>query len=261
MSDRTFKLTSPLLMSGSDVRAWQESIVHEFARMDIKAPVVIDGIYGGDTRSFTKSLCHALGMNAAQVMEHGVTPELRTRIRNRLLSADEAKRRDDRIDWRRRLRTRYAQMDLAKVSMLVGRVITDANDYSPPGHDGIDLITYPDVPVFAPVRARVIDVRASGWWGKGAPSDPAIKAKGDGIIQLEILETVGPFRKGHHLGYGHAEKAVVRVGQIVQSGDKIGHSGFANAWHIHFMLNDGSTSKGIGNRDPQAIVDYAQAYA
>ncbi len=61
-----------------------------------------------------------------------------------------------------------------------------------------------------------------------------------------------------HFAYGHAEKATVHVGQTVKAGQKIGHAGFANAWHIHFMVNGGTTVKGIGDRDPLPFVNHAR---
>jgi hypothetical protein len=34
------------------------------------------------------------------------------------------------------------------------------------GHDGVDLICPEDAPIFAICKAKVIDVRASGWWAR-----------------------------------------------------------------------------------------------
>lgn len=255
---RTFKITSPR-MRGNDVEHWQGEIKVEFDRMDIDCPIHIDGVYGEVTRSFTRSLCYALGMDVDQVMRHGTTPELRTKIRHRKLTPEEQTRMDQRVDWRRRLRERYEHMDGPNVARLVQRMITDDNNYQP-GHDGIDVITFPDVPVFAPVRAEIFDVRKAGWWRLGAPKDPELLSKGDGIVQMKILETVGPFIKGRHIGLGHAEKALVKIGDVVKAGDRVAHSGFANAWHIHLMYNDGLTTKGVGNIDPQKILDYCMKF-
>jgi hypothetical protein len=49
----------------------------------------------------------------------------------------------------------------------------------------------------------------------------------------------------------------VKVGDIVTAGTRLGHAGFANAWHVHFMVNGGGTLRGIGDRDPKPFVDYA----
>lgn len=255
MSDRTFKVKSPH-MEGRDIAAWQEDIKAQFKRMAIDCPIVIDGKYSVATRAFTASLCHALGMNEKRVMAKGVTPELRTRIRKRQLTASEKKAMDARVDYRRALRRRYARA-VTPVHTPVHKILSDSWGFHPGVHDGLDVITLPNAVIYSMVKSRVIDVRPSGWWGLGAPSDPTVRAKGDGIIQLEILETVGPFIKGRHVGYGHAEKAKVKTGQVIEAGHAIGRAGFANAWHIHLMYNDGTTNKGLGNLDPRKILDFA----
>jgi hypothetical protein len=243
-------------MKGRDILVWQNEVKDQFRRMAIDCPIVIDGVYSVATRSFTASLCHALGMSEKRVMADGVTPELRTRIRERRLTDAEKKAMDGRKEYRQALRRRWKRA-ASRVHTPTLRILADSWGYHPPIHDGLDIITPPDALIFAMVKSKVIDVRSSGWWGKGSPSNPALKAKGDGIIQLEILETVGPFIKGHHIGYGHAEKAQVRKGQVVQAGTVLGRAGLANAWHIHLMYNDGSTTKGVGNKDPRPILNYA----
>jgi murein DD-endopeptidase MepM/ murein hydrolase activator NlpD len=138
------------------------------------------------------------------------------------------------------------------------RILGDTWGWHAPGHDGVDLICEADASLFALCDARVIDVRSQGWWGLGARASGGHSiSDGDGIIQLESLVDQGPFVKGLHLGYGHAEKANVRVGQTVKAGQKIGHAGFANAWHVHFMVNGGDTMRGIGDRDPLPFVRFA----
>jgi hypothetical protein len=44
----------------------------------------------------------------------------------------------------------------------------------------------------------------------------------------------------------------------VKAGQKIGHAGFANAWHIHFMVNGGGHTRGIGDRDPLPFINHAR---
>lgn len=256
MSTRTFKVPT----EGSDVKAWQDDIRKEFAQLGIICPIVSDGKYGTHTRAYTASLCTALGLIAEEVMKDGVTPKLRIRIRNRDLTEAEEKRMADRQDYRRALRERYAAAAITGVHRPVAKIIEDSWGYYKGGHDGIDVICPPEAPIFAMVKSKVIDVRSADWWGKGAAPNPAVRAKGDGIIQLEILETVGPFKKGYHIGYGHAEHAQVVEGQIVEAGRKIGHAGLAVAWHVHLMYNTGNTEKGIGNLDPREILDYAVKY-
>lgn len=253
MSSRTFKVDSPL-MRGTDIESWQREVKHEFARMDINCPIKADGIYGVATRSFTASLCHAIGMVASEVMAPGVTPELRSRIRNRDLTNEEQRRYSEREDWRRRLRARYEKAEVTSVARPVAKILEDSWGYHPGIHDGLDVITLPNAPLYAMVRSRIIDVRSKGWWGKAPSGDIS---KGDGIVQMEILDSVGPFKRGYHIGYGHCENAKVMVGQVVDAGDRIADAGLAVAWHIHLMYNDGSTVRGIGNKDPRDILDYA----
>lgn len=260
MSTRTFKVQSPH-MKGDDVRNWQREVKTIFASIDIDCPIDIDGDYGVASRAYTASLCYALGINAEEAMKNGVTPELRIKLRHKRLTSTEKARMESaqRVDWRRRLRKRYAAASI-KVHRPVTKIIEDSWGYHPGVHDGLDVICPANANCFAMVKSKIIDVRSGGWWGLGAPSDPNLKAKGDGIIQMEVLETVGPFKKGYHIGYGHNEHAVVRVGEIVAAGDKVGRAGFANAWHIHLMVNTGNTTKGIGNLDPRPLLDYAVAH-
>jgi murein DD-endopeptidase MepM/ murein hydrolase activator NlpD len=140
------------------------------------------------------------------------------------------------------------------VAAPISKILTMAWGWHPGVHDGIDLICGPNAPIYALCDGKVIDVRAGGWWGKTPSGDVS---KGDGIIQIECLTDDGPFKKGMHIGYGHAEKASVRVGQRVEAGQRLGRAGLAVAWHIHLMANHGRTFKGIGEFDPRPLVDYA----
>lgn len=266
MSDRTFKLmpkgTSP--MRGSDIKAWERELKELFNGIGIAAPIVDNGVYGAVDRSYTRSFAYAVGKDHVEILENGIEPKDRSELRNwrKNQTRAEAQRMKDRTDWRRKLRKRYAQLSAenkTNVSTMVSKLITDKWGWAPPVHDGIDLITLPDVPIFAPVRLKIFDVRSGGWWRKGAPS-AAVAAKGDGIVQGTVLETVGPFKRGYHLGFGHMEKAKVRIGQTVDAGDELGHSGLANAWHIHWMLNSGNTKLGIGTLNPRACLDYTKKH-
>lgn len=266
MSDRTFKIQSKP-MKGDDIKAWEQELKELFNQVGIDAPIVPNGVYADIDRSYTKSFIHAIGLNADDVLEGGVTPNVRSHLRHwrERMSPAQERAMHSRVDWRRRLRDRYGKIrdhGQGDVSLFLTKLLADSWGYHPGVHDGIDLISLPDVPIHAPVKCKVIDVRSFGWWGLGAPKDPVLRAKGDGIVQLQIVETVGPFHKGDHIGLGHAEKARVREGQIVEAGHWVANTGFANAWHIHCMLNDGTVgTRGIGNENPQAIVDYSIKHA
>jgi murein DD-endopeptidase MepM/ murein hydrolase activator NlpD len=263
MSDRTFRV-HPNHSTGPDVKQWQKDVKALFHKMDIDCPIKADGDYGVATRSYTAALVHANGMSAGIQMKQGVTFELRNKLLHAPNSLTEGQRQrrlsDDRKQYRNKLRKQYAHLNGPLVHTPTTVIVQDDWGFHPGIHDGLDVITPPDPVIFAMCKAKVIDVRSSGWWGLGAPKDPKLKAKGDGIIQLEVLENVGPFKKGMHIGYGHAEKALVRIGEIVRAGHAIGHAGFANAWHIHLMINTGNTTKGIGNLDPRPFLDYARKH-
>jgi murein DD-endopeptidase MepM/ murein hydrolase activator NlpD len=151
-----------------------------------------------------------------------------------------------------------AALAVPKVSAPLAHILEDSWGWHPGVHDGIDLICPPSEPLLAICRATVIRADAAGWWGKGAPADPALKAKGDGIIVIRSLVDAGPIKKGMNLCYGHAEGAVVKAGQTVEPGQRIGHAGFANAWHCHFMVNSRNDALGLGDRDPRPVVDFAR---
>ena len=258
---RTFKV-GRTIKQGDDVKGWQQDIKSQFAKMGIECPIKVDGKYGQATRGFSASLCRAMGLeSAAKAMADGVTPELRIKLRNKRLSAVERNRygSKERIDYRKGLRSRWN----VHVHRPVTRIITDDWGFHLGGHDGIDVVCPDDATLFAMVESKVVDVREDGWWGLGAPKDPKEKDKGDGIIQLQILEAVGPFVKGERIGYGHAEHPCVEVGDTVHAGQPIGKAGLAVVSHIHLMLQRGPMRKsnghpmGTGNKDPRAILDYS----
>jgi murein DD-endopeptidase MepM/ murein hydrolase activator NlpD len=252
LSTRTFKVGSDL-MKGHDVEEWQALIDKEFKHLKINCPIKPDGVYGVHTRSYSAALLIARGILVKE-MEQGVTPELRIKVRNRTLDQRETKRFHSkaRVGYREKLREGWKPK---KVHKPVSSILADSWDYHPGVHDGIDVICKPNSAVFAMVKCKVIDVRSGGWWGASPSGDVS---KGDGIVQVEILETVGPLKKGYHIGYGHCEHARVRVGEVLQAGEVIALAGLAVAWHVHLMYNDGSTEKGIGNRDPRAMLEYAK---
>jgi murein DD-endopeptidase MepM/ murein hydrolase activator NlpD len=260
---RTFKVTSPH-MQGDDVAEFQKTLKAQFDTWQVNYPLQIDGDYGVATRSACASVCHGLGMLASRAMQGGVTPALRSKIRNKDLTDAERARFHERGPYRRALRDKFKGGGVC--SPLV-KIITHSNGFSA-GHDGVDLICPPDAPGFAICNAKVVRADAGGWWGKGAPQDPQVRAKGDGIVILQSLVDIGPIKKGMLLCYGHAEDATVKKGQIVHAGDRICRAGFARAFHFHWMVNsgaarfwDGDRPLGIGDRDPWPIVKYAIDHA
>jgi murein DD-endopeptidase MepM/ murein hydrolase activator NlpD len=246
-------------MRGDDVREWQQWLRMTFRRWDIKYPIDDHGVYDAATRAATASMCMALGLSSAEkAMEKGVTPELRTKLRHRRLTATErARYLGTRVKYRRALRKRFESG--GHVHTPVARIITDDWGYHPPVHDGIDLICPPKATLFAICDGEVTRADADGWWGKGAPSKD-VASKGDGIIIIRCSTDAGPFKKGLNMCYGHAEAPAVRVGEKVRAGERIGRAGFANAWHIHFMVNNNGDTRGVGDRNPRPFTDYARSH-
>lgn len=159
---------------------------------------------------------------------------------------------------------RELQLSGGHVASPLRKIIGHSWGWHPGVHDGVDLICESDATIYALCDGTIVDARSSGWWGKGAQASSGHPVSdGDGIIQLQCSVDRGPFRPGLVFGYGHAEKATVKVGDKVRAGQVIGHAGFANAWHVHFMANDGHKRRsdggysGVGDRDPWPYVDYA----
>lgn len=145
----------------------------------------------------------------------------------------------------------------------IAPILAHSNDWGP-GHDGVDLISEASDEGWAICDGVVVDARASGWWSKGAQASHGHPiSDGDGIVQIKCTTDVGPFRKGMVFGYGHAEYAKVDEGDIVKAGQVICHAGFANAWHFHFMANNGGLRRadggyaGKGEFDPWPYIAYA----
>lgn len=255
MAPRTFKIQNPR-MRGTDVKEWQEELLRIGKTWGIQFPLKANGVYGMATRSFSKMILFGRGYPYS-VLAQGITPKLRSETRHPELRPKAVKERantSSRREFRDNLRMKFDGDE--DVAAPISKILTMSWGWHPPTHDGIDLICGPNAPLYAICDGRVIDVRAGGWWGNNPTGDVW---KGDGIIQLECLTDEGPFKKGMHIGYGHAEHANVKVGQKVEAGTRIGLAGLANAWHTHLMGNWGKTMRGIGEFDPRPLVEYAIA--
>lgn len=252
---RTFKLDKKP-MHGKDITEWQKDVKALFKSIGINCPIAIDGIYAQATRSFSASLCEAYGLVSKTAMKDGVTPELRVKLRNKELTKAEKQRMGSKARklYRAKLRDQWTHR---KVHAPVTKIITDSWGYHPGVHDGVDVIALEGTTAFAMVKCKIIDARPHGWWNLGAPSNQTLKARGDGIVQVEVLENVGPFKKGMHIGYGHCVHPRVKVGQVVEAGHPLALVGFANAGHIHLMANNGKTKRGVGTQDPRPLIDYS----
>jgi hypothetical protein len=260
VSDRTFIIESPH-MRGDDIKQWQRTLNRQMRTWDVDYELEADGDYGLLTRSLTASVCHGLGLaSATEAMAHGVTPALRMKLRNKDLTPKELERyHGKRAKWRDGFRRRHLNKD---VSPPLTKILQSSWGWTPPVHDGVDLICKENAPLLAICKAKVIRADAGGWWGKGAaPSNGHPVSDGDGIIVLRSLVDVGPFKPTLNFGYGHAEGATVSVGDVVEAGDVIGRAGWAVLPHIHLMANARTDAKGVGDRDPMPFVKYAIANA
>lgn len=255
---RTFKLGDGKPMRGTDVKEWQKDVKLLFRSIGIDCPLKVDGVYAQATRAYSASLCEAFGLVSKTAMKDGVTPELRIKLRHKDLTKAEKQRMNSkaRKEYRAGLRDRWKHA-VAKVHSPVSKIITDDWGFHPGIHDGEDVISIEGAAAFAMVKCKIIDARPHGWWHLGAPSNQKLRERGDGIVQMRVLESVGPFKKGMHIGYGHCVHPVVKVGDTVEAGQVVARVGFANAAHIHLMVNDGKTTEGRGNIDPRPLIDYA----
>ncbi len=198
---------------------------------------------------------------------------VRLAVRKRLLAAAVARFESRAFIEARERQVAEAQRVIARhnggphVSPPVEPVLADSWGYHRGIHDGIDLIANWRDEVTAVCDGVIVDARASGWWGNGArPSSGHPISDGDGIVQLRCTISSGPFVPGLVFGYGHTERATVKVGQRVKAGQIIGHIGWANAPHIHFMANRGHERRpdgsylGIGTHDPRPYLDWAKKH-
>lgn len=103
---RTFRLESPM-MRGADVAAFQRLLNERFARWDIDKRIDVDGEYGPMTRRAARQVAYGLGIAGAE-LAHGITPQLRTKLRApSRRSLDEVAHAERRRGWRARLRRQH----------------------------------------------------------------------------------------------------------------------------------------------------------
>lgn len=262
---RTYILQTPH-MRGGDITNWQNWLNGQMDLWRVNYHINNNGEYDQSTRDLTASVCHGLGMTASEAMKDGVTPELRIKLRGKRLSPKErvlsAARKRTWLPGFRKMHER------SHVSTPIPVITGDSWGWFPPKgpnagatHDGVDLICAWKAPLLAICDGEIVRAAKDGWWGKGAHSSAGHPiGDGDGIIILRCTRSVGPFKKGMNFCYGHAEGATVRVGNKVHAGQLIGHAGWANAAHVHFMVNDNSDTLGVGDRNPLPYVNYARSH-
>ena len=77
---RVYRLTAQP-MSGSDIQAFQDALNERMQRWGVDLQIEEDGVYGPTTRVMARRVLRGLGI-ASSAYEHGITPELRSVIRN-----------------------------------------------------------------------------------------------------------------------------------------------------------------------------------
>jgi hypothetical protein len=122
---RTFRLQSPL-MHGKDVAAFQQLLNARFKGWDIDKRIDVDGEYGSITRRAARQVAYGLGISGTE-LAHGITPELRTKLRapsrrSRTEVASATRRRGWRARLRRQHEGRGAQAALAYARLHLGEL-------------------------------------------------------------------------------------------------------------------------------------------
>jgi len=85
-------------------------------------------------------------------------------------------------------------------------------------HEGLDIVADVGAPVLSPAKGRVTRIFENGGYG---------------------LMVVVDHGRGLQTRYGHLSRAVVRVGQTVERGDKIaevGETGVVTGPHLHYEV-------------------------
>jgi hypothetical protein len=106
VSDRTFRLTSPLI-EGRDVAHFQTVLNERFHHWRVGFQLDVDGAYGAHTRAATRRVVYGLGI-PLNSMDHGVSRELRLKVgQPDRRSAQERALAEARKEWLRRMRRRF----------------------------------------------------------------------------------------------------------------------------------------------------------
>ena len=108
-SHRIFKIDSPHLR-GEDVREFQRVLTSRYMAWDINTNIDDDGDYGVQTRDAAEQVCVGLGILHKSAMKHGVTPQLRDKMKDPSLRTDREKERAQMAaakKFRAKLRERF----------------------------------------------------------------------------------------------------------------------------------------------------------
>jgi hypothetical protein len=131
---RTLLLKSPH-MTGDDVLELQRLLNRRFSAWHIDRRVDTDSDFGKETRQACRDVCHGLGLREKEAMAHGVTPELRTKLRHpsRRTPDELARSRSAEVQaFRAKMREKFkaGKVIVAPGANLPGRPISDVTlDY------------------------------------------------------------------------------------------------------------------------------------
>jgi murein DD-endopeptidase MepM/ murein hydrolase activator NlpD len=245
---RTFRMTEPELMAGSDVKAFQHLLNQRFAAWGIGVRVAEDGVYGIDTRHAAHQVALGLGLAPAEYAK-GMTPAVRELMRApSRRSPEQLKRASSRRAWVAKLRksTRGAKgAKGAKVApgryplavrgrFLGGPGVGTHSFTAPPNNwqsdNAVDLGVAVGTAMIALESGRVVKVSPHAQDG-GRFAGDGITIVGDG---------------GNSYFYKHGVSSV-KVGERVHKGQRIGTSGSASGSpHLHFAVKHGNPLDLIG---------------
>ena len=234
---KVYKLTAQP-MSGTDIKAFQADLNDRMQRWGIDLRIEEDGVYGPATRTMARRVLRGLGVVPA-AYEHGITPELRSLIRNpaRRTSQQLTRARANRA-WLRALRKRYTvggggsgRYPLGKRGKLIGTPHAGTHTLGNWQSDNaVDIGVPVGTTMLALDSGKVIKVRHHPQ-GAGRFAGDQITIQGD---------------HGNAFFYGHGV-AQVKEGQRVHRGQVIGTSGSANGVaHLHLGVRKGDPRQLIG---------------
>jgi murein DD-endopeptidase MepM/ murein hydrolase activator NlpD len=245
---RTFRMTEPELMAGSDIKAFQQLLNHRFAAWGIGERVAEDGVYGIDTRHAAHQVALGLGLAPAEYAK-GMTPAVRELMRApSRRSPEQLERAAARRTWLAKLRKSTRGSKGAKGAKLAsGRypLAVRGRFLGGPGVGTHSFTAPPNnwqsdnaVDLGVPVGTAMIALE-SGRVAKVSPhAQDGSRFAGDGIT------IVGD--GGNAYFYKHGVSSV-KVGQRVHKGQKIGTSGSASgSAHLHFAVKHGNPLDLIG---------------
>jgi murein DD-endopeptidase MepM/ murein hydrolase activator NlpD len=232
MSDTVLRIKSKP-MAGPTAKTWENDLKAWFKHWQIAYPLKRDGRYTEADRKAGERVLYGLGIDTS-LMENGVTPELRSKVRHGELTDEEHKRykSKQRTEWRDKLRDNYKPTG-GTGNTYKGSPIPGLKAHQPdhatgglPGYPAHDYMAPAGSPCVSPITGTVTrlsghDPKLGPPQGPGGPLGWSVYIEGDGKIYFLT-----------HLG-----SRSVRVGEKVKAGQKIGtvanYDKFGRPSHIH----------------------------